>query len=144
MNCQNDYSLPEVIEVRVMDCRDLQPGIMQNHIAGVENLITCPMKDIPIYPEAKCSGQYVINNGGTTQRTTLEFRTTEPPAPVKGQAFAVRTPDNLWHLIGSRERPWPSIEVVSDLGVTHSESRVSTVKVTFESIASLVPVTILI
>lgn len=144
MNCRNDYSLPEVVEVRMMDCRDLQRGIMQNHIAGVENLVSCPMEDIPIYPHAKCQGVYNSSNGGTTQRTTLEFRTNKPPKVTKGKAFAVRTPDGEWHLIGSFEKPWPDIEVSNDLGTANSEPRVKTVKVTFESLATLIPVTILL
>lgn len=143
MNCQNDYSLPEVIEMRMMDCADLQTGIMQNHIAGVQNFISCPMVTIPIYPGAKCQGVYTSTNGGTTQRTTLEFRTNEPPKITTGKAFAVRTPDGMWYLIGSKEKPWPSIEVVDDKGTTHGDPRVKTVKVTFESLATLIPVTIL-
>ncbi len=144
MNCQNDYSLPEVIEVRIMDCKDLQKGIMQNHIAGVQNLVSCPMREIPIYPGAKCQGVISTSNGCTIQRTTLEFRTLTPPAATKGKAFAVRTPDDMWYLIGSHELPWPSIEVNDDLGVTHSDPRVKTVKVTFESLAALIPVNIII
>lgn len=143
MDCQNDYSLPEVVEVRVMDCMELQQGVMQSFIAGVQLFISCHMTTIPTYPSTKCQGVYSRTNNGTTQRTTLEFRTSTPPKRLTGLAFAVRTANEEWFLIGSREKPWPRIEVTDDTGTTHGDPAVNTVKVTFESLSTLIPVAIL-
>ena len=74
--------------------------------------------------------------GGYSEKTVLEFNTTDDLRHYPPLAFVVTDADGQSYIIGTKEAPYPIMEITQTVD---KEVHVNTVKVTFTRPKSLVP-----
>lgn len=137
------WSMPGIAEVWMMKAEDLQRGVIQSHIAGLEVTVLAPKQQLESFSDAACEVETSWENNAQKEKATLQFSTSSIVKQRKDLAWLIKDVTGQWWLLGSKEQPWPAMTVARNLGSPGSERAVRTVKVTLESIVALMPVAVL-
>ena len=129
-------SLPDIIAVYRMPCKELIPNITEKYRAHVPVGIYPLPTAIEICGNSSCEAEQEFENGGYYEKTVLQFNTTEDISQSPPQAFVITDAQGQSYIIGTRELPYPMVEVTKTID---KETNVNTVKVTFTRRKSLVP-----
>ena len=129
-------SLPGIIAIYTVPCALLSPNIVEKHIAGVPVGIFPLPTAIEHYGNAECNAEQEYDNGGYSEKTVLQFTTTEEISRVAPIAFVVTDANSQSYVIGTKEAPFPMVEITKSVD---KEQNVFHVKVTFQNRKSLVP-----
>lgn len=137
------WSMPGISEVWVMDADDIQSGVVQAHIAGLDVTVLARKRELMAFGDASCEVETSWENNAQKEKATLQFTTTSVVIPRKAMAWLIKDVTGQWWLMGSKERPWPTTTVGRNLGSPGDEKAARRVKATLESLVALIPVAVL-
>ena len=129
-------SLPNIIDIYIVPCASLIPNITEKYRAGLPVAIFPLPTAIEHHGSASCEAEQEYDNGGYSEKTVLQFTTTEDISHYPPLAFVVTDANGQSYIIGTQEAPYPIIEITKTID---KEVNVNTVKVTFTRRKSLVP-----
>ena len=129
-------SLPNIIDIYKVPCASLVPNITEKYRAGLPVAIFPLPSPIEQYGNASCEAEQEYVGGGYSEKTVLQFTTTENISQFPPLAFVVTDAGGQSYIIGTKEAPYPIMEITQTID---KEVHVNTVKVTFTRPKSLVP-----
>ena len=129
-------SLPNIIDIYKVPCASLVPNITEKYRAGLPVAIFPLPSPIEQYGNASCDAEQEYVGGGYSEKTVLQFTTTENISQFPPLAFVVTDAGGQSYIIGTKEAPYPIMEITHTID---KEVHVNTVKVTFTRPKSLVP-----
>ena len=129
-------SLPNITAIFYVPCASLIPNITEKYRAGLPVAIFPLPSSIEHYGNASCEAEQEYDNGGYSEKTVLQFTTTDDLSHYPALAFVVTDADGQSYVIGTKEAPYPIMEITQTID---KEVHVNTVKVTFTRRKSLVP-----
>jgi len=129
-------SLPAIKEIAAVDCSLLPPDLLGKHLAGLPIAVPAPSLAISHLEDAACQAESAYQNGGILEKSTLEFSSTDAFEPTQSQAFLVTDVQENRYLIGTREKPYPLVEVSRKID---KETNIRSFKVTLSTRKSLIP-----
>lgn len=130
------FSLPGIVAIAYVECRNLSPDITLRHCCGLPVAVYTTSVPVEHYGDASCEGESDFEKGGYFEKTKLEFRTTDEIPQNKALAFIVEDAQGEHYVIGAREKPFPMVEVTTSID---KDTNIKSVKVTFSAKKSLVP-----
>ena len=131
-----NQSLPDIVAIYRVPCADLIPNITEKYQAHLLVGIFPIPTPIELCGKSSCEAEQEYDNGGYSEKTVLQFTTTEDISQYPPLAFVVTDAEGQSYIIGAREAPFPIVEITKTID---KEQRVNTVKVTFTRPKSLVP-----
>lgn len=129
-------SLPNIIDIYIVPCASLIPNITEKYRAGLPVAIFPLPTAIEHHGSASCEAEQEYDNGGYSEKTVLQFTTTEDISHYPPLAFVVTDANGQSYIIGTQEAPYPIIEITKTID---KEVNVNNIKVTFTRRKSLVP-----
>ena len=129
-------SLPNITAIYYVPCTSLVPNITEKYRAGLPVGIFPLPAAIEHFGNASCEAEQEYDNGGYSEKTVLQFTTTDDLNHYPPLAFVVTDADGQSYIIGTKEAPYPIVEITKTID---KEVHVNTVKVTFTRPKSLVP-----
>ena len=129
-------SLPNITAIFYVPCASLIPNITEKYRAGLPVAIFPLPSAIEHYGNASCEAEQEYVDGGYSEKTVLQFNTTDDLSHYPALAFVVTDADGQSYIIGTKEAPYPIMEITQTID---KEVHVNTVKVTFTRRKSLVP-----
>ena len=129
-------SLPNITAIFYVPCASLVPNITEKYRAGLPVAIFPLPSAIEHYGNASCEAEQEYVDGGYSEKTVLQFNTTDDLSHYPALAFMVTDADGQSYIIGTKEAPYPIMEITQTID---KEVHVNTVKVTFTRRKSLVP-----
>jgi len=140
MSYSNCNRMPGVIAVRWIKAANLSSHLLEKYIAGVPVALGTIGNELKLEDTASASGLNSVENNGLTSKAELEFKTMDEVPRDEDIAWAVQDADGNWWLIGTRERPFPVVEISQSTGTPGGDPAVATVKVTHSAKIALIPV----
>ena len=129
-------SLPNIIDIYIVPCASLIPNITEKYRAGLPVGIFPLPTSLEHFGNASCEAEQEYADGGYSEKTVLQFTTTEDISHYPPLSFVVTDANGQSYIIGTQEAPYPIIEITRTID---KEVNVNTVKVTFTRRKSLVP-----
>ena len=129
-------SLPNITAIFYVPCASLIPNITEKYRAGLPVAIFPLPYAIEHYGNASCEAEQEYVDGGYSEKTVLQFNTTDDLSHYPALAFVVTDADGQSYIIGTKEAPYPIMEITQTID---KEVHVNTVEVTFTRRKSLVP-----
>lgn len=140
MSYSNCNRMPGVIAVRWIKAANLSSHLLEKYIAGVPVALGTIGNELKLEDTASASGLNSVENNGLTSKAELEFKTMDEVPRDEDIAWAAQDADGNWWLIGTRERPFPVVEISQSTGTPGGDPAVATVKVTHSAKIALIPV----
>ncbi len=128
-------SLPSIVTISSTPCTSLPQNITEKCCAHVPIQITSLLTAI-CFSKASCEAEQLFENGGYSEKTVLQFTTTEEISQYPPLAFVIKDAQGQSYVIGTREAPYPMIEITKSID---KDTNIYTIKVTFTRKKSLVP-----
>ena len=139
-------SLPGIKAISFVPCHLLSPNIVEKHRAGIPVGVFSTSTPIEHYGNASCEAESEYINGGYSEKTVLQFTTTDEilQKPALGSAalnkrelaFVVTDVHDKSYLIGVKEAPFPMVDITQKID---DDTNINQVKVTFQRQKSLIP-----
>ena len=129
-------SLPGIVSVSRVLCSSLAPNITEQFLSHIPVSLPAQTVRLELCGNASCEAEQEYVNGGYTEKTVLQFHTTEDIDGFPPLAFVVTDAQGQSYVIGTREKPYPMVEVTK---VIDKDTDLNSVKVTFTRRKSLVP-----
>ena len=129
-------SLPDIVAIHKILCESLVPNITEKCCAHLPIEISVPLTAIEHFGNASCEAEQQYESGGYSEKTVLQFITTEDVDQYPPLAFVVTDAQGQSYVIGAKEKPYPMVEVTKTID---KDTNVNSVKVTFTRRKSLVP-----
>ena len=129
-------SLPGIIAIYTVPCALLSPNIEQKYMAHLPIGIFPLPTAVEHFGNASCEAEQEYDNGYYSEKTVFQFTTTDELDNAMHLAFVVTDANNQSYIIGTKEAPFPMVEITKTVD---KEENVYHVKVTFANRKSLVP-----
>ena len=129
-------SLPNIVAIFTVPCASLVPNIMEKYISGIPVAIYPLPTAIEHHGTASCEAEQEYDNGGYSEKTVLQFTSTDDIRQFPPLAFVIKDAQGQHYIIGNHEVPYPMIEVTKSVD---KDTNVYSYKVTFTRQKSLVP-----
>lgn len=129
-------SLPQIIDIYKVPCSQLSPNIPEQYCAKMPIRISGQISRIEHFGNASCEAEQQYEGGGYSEKTILQFNTTEDVAQYPPFAFVLTDAQGQSYVIGAKEKPYPMIEINKTID---KDTNVKSVKVSFIRRKSLVP-----
>ncbi|MCR5314373.1 MAG: hypothetical protein K6E52_00555 [Bacteroidaceae bacterium] len=129
-------SLPDIIAIYLIPCDSLPANITEKFRAHIPVSIPDVLTQIEHCGNASCEAVQQSDNGAVSEKTVLQFYTAENICLFPPLAFVITDAQNQSYVIGTKERPYPMVEITK--GIDRDANRYS-VKVTFNRMKSLIP-----
>ena len=129
-------SLPGIKAISFVPCHLLSPNIVEKHRAGIPVGVFSTSTPIEHYGNASCEAESEYINGGYSEKTVLQFTTTDEILQKPELAFVVTDVHDKSYLIGVKEAPFPIVNITTKVD---DETNISEVKVTFQRQKSRIP-----
>ncbi len=128
-------SLPHIIKVFVVPCANHVPNVVEKYMAGIPVGVYPLPTEVEQYGTGSCEAENALDDGTYYEKTILQFSTAEEITNTTPLAFVIMDAQENYYLIGTREAPYPIIEIAKAVS---TESNVNNVKVTFARRKSLI------
>lgn len=129
-------SLPGIKAISFVPCHLLSPNIVEKHRAGIPVGVFSTSTPIEHYGNASCEAESEYINGGYSEKTVLQFTTTDEILQKPELAFVVTDVHDKSYLIGVKEAPFPIVDITQKID---DDTNINQVKVTFQRQKSLIP-----
>lgn len=133
-NCQ---SLPGIVQIGYIRCQLLQEDIVYRAAVGIKVELSSQPTDINFMGDALCETEEEFNNNIQLQKTKLSFQTLQHLPTNHPLAFVIRTVEDERYVIGSQERPYPTVKVTRSTGQPDGDPSVRKYEVSFTARKSL-------
>ncbi len=131
------HSLPGIIDLRYTNCATLQQDIVYRALVGINIELDSHPTSITFLGDAVCEVEENFDNNIQVERTKLTFQTLEELPTHLHLAFLVKTADGEWFVIGSKERPYPTVKVTRSTGQPDGDPSARKYEVSFTARKSL-------
>lgn len=129
-------SLPGIKAISFVPCHLLSPNIVEKYRAGIPVGVFSTSTPIEHYGNASCEAESEYINGGYSEKTVLQFTTTDEILQKPELAFVVTDVHDKSYLIGVKEAPFPMVDITEKID---DDTNINQVKVTFQRQKSLIP-----
>lgn len=133
-------SLPGIISIHSVECSRLQPQLMIRAMAGLPNSVFAPTTKINFVGEPTCITVSEYNNGGRSEKTTIELNSTECLDLTTPLAFIVKCVNGDVFLVGKKEKQYPTISVNHTTGTTTSDASIYKIEISYIAPKTLIPI----
>ena len=129
-------SLPNIAAIYQVFCSYLSPNITERFLSRIPLKMPRQITLIEHCGNASCEAEQEYMSGGYAEKTVLQFDTTEDIRLFPPLAFVITDAQGQSYIIGTKEKPYPMVEVTK---IIDKEINLNRVKVTFIRRKSLVP-----
>ena len=95
-------SLPDIVAVCRVDCSALIPNITERFRAHLPVNTSQPLSAIELCGKGSCEAEQEYDNGGYSEKTVLQFSTTEDISQYPPLAFIVTDANGQSYIIGTQ------------------------------------------
>ena len=135
------HSLPGIQNVWYLSCSDLPTDVVYRAVAGIPVQIPVQPTTITMKGEAVCEVEESYDNNCQMEKVKLTFITLDEVPTRKHLAFVILTTDNDMFVIGTRERPYPTVKVTRSTGTPDGDPSARRYEVSFTARKALAPCT---
>ena len=132
------HSLPGITRVAYLPCSSVLRDIPYRAAAGITFSVTSQATNITLVGEAVCEVEEQTDNNVQMEKTKLTFVTLDVVPTHLPLAFTIRTANSESYIIGSQERPYPTVKVTRSTGQPDGDPSVRKYEVSFTARKSLV------
>lgn len=124
-------SLPGIQNVWYILRDNLPDDVVYKAVAGIPvSLQTGPIS-ITMKGEAICEVEQQFDNNSYIEKAKLTFLSLDVVPTEKHPAFVIKTANDDLYIIGSKERPHPTVKITSSTGQPDGDTSVSKYEITF-------------
>ena len=134
------HSLPGIVKVGYLNCSDVPRDIPYRAAVRISFSITSQITYISLAGEAVCEVEEQPDNNVQMEKTKLTFVTLDVVPTHLPLAFVIKTANNERYIIGSQERPYPTVKVTRNTGQPDGDPSARTYEVSFTARKSLAPI----
>lgn len=125
-------SLPGIQKVWYIPCADLPDDVVYRSVAGIPILLLeTPSVSITLKGEAVCEVEKSYDNNSYIEKAKLTFLSLDDAPTYNHPAFVIKTVNGETYLIGSKERPYPTVKITSSTGQPDGDASVRKYEVSF-------------
>lgn len=133
--------LPGIIQIDAIVANDLMASITQKAMANVPIAILADSISVPHIGNAICEMESQFDNNSSLEKVKLTFSTTVLLPANQHLAFVVKTAEGKQYIIGTAEKPYPTIKLEASTGQVDGDSAVNKYTISYSNIVALVPCT---
>lgn len=139
LKCNN---MPGIVEVRWIKMNKLSPNMEAKALAGLPLAVLEDSYIIHLVCAATCVCESEHDNNGRSSKAVLTFSTTDALPNDPDVAWLARQANGQWWLIGTAERPSPTVKINQSAGSPDGEPAVKSVEITHQGVISMIPVAV--
>jgi len=124
-------SLPGIKKVWYLNRDFLPEDVIYRSVAGMSVALLHPPTSINMIGEAVCEVEQSHDNNSYIEKVKLNFLTLDAVPTVNHPAFVFQTIDGSIYIIGSKERPYPTVKITRSTGHLDGEPSVRKYEVSF-------------
>ena len=124
-------SLPGIKKVWYLNRDFLPEDVIYRSVAGMSVALLHAPSSINMTGEAVCEVELMHDNNSYIEKVKLNFLTLEDVPTVNHPAFVFQTIDGSIYIIGSKERPYPTVKITRSTGHLDGEPSVRKYEVSF-------------
>ena len=124
-------SLPGITKVWYIMRDDLPDDIVYRSVAGIPVNLDVVPTDITLKGQAVCEVEQTFDNNSYIEKVKLTFLTLDDVQTAQHPAFLIKTVNDDIYIIGSKERPYPTVKITSSTGQPDGDTSVRKFEVSF-------------
>lgn len=124
-------SLPGITKVWYIMRDDLPDDIVYRSVAGIPVNLDVVPTDITLKGQAVCEVEQTFDNNSYIEKVKLTFLTLDDVQTAQHPAFLIKTVNDDIYIIGSKERPYPTVKITSSTGQPDGDTSVRKYEVSF-------------
>ena len=124
-------SLPGITNVSYISYDDLPDDVVYRSVAGIPITLEVVPDEITMKGEAVCEVEQSFDNNSYIEKAKLTFLTLDDVPTYNHPAFVIKTVNDETFLIGSKERPYPTVKISSSTGQPDGDTSVRKYEVSF-------------
>ena len=124
-------SLPGITKVWYIMRDDLPDDIVYRSVAGIPVNLDVVPTDITLKGQAVCEVEQTFDNNSYIEQVKLTFLTLDDVQTAQHPAFLIKTVNDDIYIIGSKERPYPTVKITSSTGQPDGDTSVRKYEVSF-------------
>lgn len=124
-------SLPGISLVGYLEEGNLPSDIQYRAVAGIPINVTATPTRIDIVDLPVCEIEEQTDNNVQMEKAKLTFSTLQELPTRRNLAFVIKTLDGQEFIIGSKERPYPTVKVISTTGQPDGDASVRKCEVSY-------------
>lgn len=124
-------SLPGITNVWFIMHDDLPSDVVYRSVAGIPITLEVVPNEIMLKGEAVCEVEQTYDNNSYIEKARLTFLSLEDVPIDQRPAFVFKTADGDIYIIGSMERPYPTVKITHSTGQPDGDSSVRKYEVSF-------------
>ena len=124
-------SLPGIKKVWYLNRDFLPEDVIYRSVAGMSVALLHAPTSINMIGEAVCEVEQSHDNNSYIEKVKLNFLTLNDVPTVNHPAFVFQTIDGSIYIIGSKERPYPTVKITRSTGHLDGEPSVRKYEVSF-------------
>lgn len=125
------HSLPGITLLSYLADDYLPSDICYKAVAGIPVAITQQPISIPTVDVAVCEVEEQTDNNVQMEKVKLSFSTLRELPTRQNIGFVIRTVDGKLYIIGSKERPYPTVKVTTTTGQPDGDASVRKYEVSY-------------
>ena len=131
------HSLPGILLVSYIDCASVPRDVPYRAAVGIKVELSQQPTDITLLGEAVCEVEEQFDNNVQMEKAKLTFQTLDEVPTGQHLAFVIQTVDGQRYIIGSQERPYPTVKVTRSTGQPDGDASARKYEVSFTARKSL-------
>jgi hypothetical protein len=124
-------SLPGIKKVWYLNRDFLPEDVIYRSVAGMSVALLHAPTSINMIGEAVCEVEQTHDNNSYIEKVKLNFLSLDDVPTVNHPAFVFQTIDGNIYIIGSKERPYPTVKITRSTGHLDGEPSVRKYEVSF-------------
>lgn len=124
-------SLPGITKVWYVLCEDLPTDVVYRSVAGIPITLDVEPDEITLKGEAVCEVEKAFDNNSYIEKAKLVFVSLDDIPVEQHLAFLIKTANDDMYLIGSMERPFPTVKITQSTGQPDGDASVGKYEVSF-------------
>ena len=126
------FSLPGIRKVWYIPRSFLPDDVVFRAAVGIPVVLTQAPTELKLNGEAVCEVEQSFDNNCCVEKVKLSFSSLDTVPTTDYPAFVIKTADeDRLYLIGSKERPYPTVKVSSSTGLPDGDAHASKYEVSF-------------
>ena len=124
-------SLPGITKVWCISRDYLPDDVVYRAVAGIPISLEASPISITMKGEAVCEVEQSFDNNSHIEKAKLTFLSLDDVPTYNHPAFVIKTVNGETYLIGSKERPYPTVKITSSTGQPDGDTSVRKFEVSF-------------
>lgn len=129
---------PGISKIWVVDPTELQPNMSEKALAKIPQTLFCEKTPVTLFQQPTYKVERPNLNPLRRGSVTLEFITNSDLTDINYFAFLILDANGDYYLLGSKELPYPKVDITQTGGSGGSSSSCFSVKVTHTSLTPLI------